>query len=164
MFYVIPKFIFLVTVASHWSLFWANPVHILPSCFLSIHFNIIITSTPRLSKWLFTFRFWTGTVFTLCHMLYLFHLLCTPLFDKLDNIWWEIQVTDFLVRLFYKQTLTLSGKLRSFEWQIFKMFKKNVVLSSTESVIMDFFGLRDPEDEGTMLHRNTGKYSPFGTV
>ena len=164
MFYVIPKFIFLVTVASHWSLFWANPVHILPSCFLSIHFNIIITSTPRLSKWLFTFRFWTGTVFTLCHMLYLFHLLCTPLFDKLDNIWWEIQVTDFLVRLF---TNKLSRFLESYavsSGKYLRCLKKNVVLSSTESVIMDFFGLRDPEDEGTMLHRNTGKYSPFGTV
>jgi hypothetical protein len=34
----------------------------------------------------------------------------------------------------------------------------------SQSVIVDFFGLHDPEDEGTMLHQNIGKYSPFGTV
>jgi hypothetical protein len=34
----------------------------------------------------------------------------------------------------------------------------------SQSVIVDFFGVHDPEDEGTMLHRNIGKYSPFDTV
>jgi hypothetical protein len=31
-------------------------------------------------------------------------------------------------------------------------------------VIVDYFGLHDPEDEDTMLRRNIGKYSPFGTM
>jgi len=34
----------------------------------------------------------------------------------------------------------------------------------SQSVIADFFGLHDPEDEDNILHRNIGKYSPFGTV
>jgi hypothetical protein len=31
-----------------------------------------------------------------------------------------------------------------------------------QSVIVDFFGLHDPEEKGTILHRNVGKYSPLG--
>jgi hypothetical protein len=28
--------------------------------------------------------------------------------------------------------------------------------------IVDFFGLHDPEEEGTILYRNVGKYLPLG--
>jgi len=34
-----------------------NPVHILTSCFLKIHFNIILPSTPSSTKWPYSFTF-----------------------------------------------------------------------------------------------------------
>ena len=52
------RFITTITTARHLSLFWPRSIQsMLPSPFMKIHFNIILQSMPRSSKWSLYFGF-----------------------------------------------------------------------------------------------------------
>jgi len=78
-----------------------NPVHAHASHFLKIHFNIILPSSPRSSKWSFSLRFsYQNTVGTsihrTCHMPRPAH---SSWLDYQNNVWWGVQIIKFLIML-----------------------------------------------------------------
>ena len=74
-----------------------QPMH--PSHFLNIRFNIILPSTPRISKWSRSLRsphrspVYTSALRHTCHMHRQSH---SSWFDHLSNIWWAVQIIKLL--------------------------------------------------------------------
>jgi hypothetical protein len=70
-----------------------------------IHFNIILPSTSRLSKWSLPFRFFNQNIirsFHLCHSCYMPRPYHRPLFYYPNNTSWSLQV---MKRLFMQYSL-----------------------------------------------------------
>jgi hypothetical protein len=68
------------------------------SQFFRIHFNIIIPSTPRSSKWSLPYRF-SPTSNSVCishlsYACYMPHPIHLSLFDERNNIWWRLQIIN----------------------------------------------------------------------
>jgi hypothetical protein len=92
-FYRTRKFITPITTARHLSLSWAatTPVHVSPSHFLNIQFNITLPSTP--CRYLQQNPL-CNCVSRTCHMPCPSH---SSWFDHLKNIWWAVQIIKLLV-------------------------------------------------------------------
>jgi len=78
------------------------PVHNSPSHFLKIYINIVLSSTPGSSKWSLSLRYLhqnpvcTSPVPHTCHMPRPSHF---SWLDHPNNIWWEVQMTEFSIML-----------------------------------------------------------------
>ena len=77
-----------------------SPVHA-PSHFLNIHFNIILPSKPRSSKWFLFMKSphqnpESPPLFPICAMCptHLIHV------DHLNNIWWALQIIQLIIMQF----------------------------------------------------------------
>jgi len=88
-----------------------NTVHIFPSHFLTMHFNIDVPSVLRCSKWSLTFTFTHQTSTCVadlpptCHMTGPTHC---PWFCDLIYIWWGMQIRKVLNSFTYTSILGLS--------------------------------------------------------
>ena len=84
-----------------------NPVHVPPSHFVKIHLNITLSSNSGSSKWSFSFRFPTKTLYTLllfpCYMYRPSHY---SLFDHPKNICWGVQIMKLLILRFLHSPVT----------------------------------------------------------
>ena len=81
-----------------------SPVHAIQSCFFNIHFNIILSSVLRSSRWSFTFMslhnnpVCTCPLPPTCHMPHPTHY--SSLFNQPDNVCWEIQIMKLICMQF----------------------------------------------------------------
>jgi hypothetical protein len=94
-FYGTRRCITAITGTHHLSLFSARSIQSMPpSHFLKIHFNILIPSTHRSSKWSVSLRphhqnrVYTSPVSHTYHMPCWYH---SSWLDHPNNIWWEVQ-------------------------------------------------------------------------
>jgi len=81
-----------------------------PTHLLKIHFNIILPSMPRPSKWYLSQMFHppkpcmqVSSLSYMCHMPYLFH---SSLFGQLTSLWWGVQTAAYHVQtaMYHVQT------------------------------------------------------------
>jgi hypothetical protein len=97
-FYGTWRFITSFTSIHHMS--QIDSVHTSPPYFLKIHFNIILPSTPRSSKWPLCLRsrqqnpVRTSPVSNTCHTPRPSH---SSLYDYPNNIWWGVHLIKLLV-------------------------------------------------------------------
>jgi len=69
-------------------------------CFSNIHFNIILSSTPRYSEWPLPFSFSDQNISyisQLPHACYVPYPPYPPSFGYTDNIWWSEQGMKFII-------------------------------------------------------------------
>jgi hypothetical protein len=71
-----------------------NTAHTNPTCFLKIHFDVILPYMPRFSKWCFSIRL----LDKVCYVFLIARMLATclaypPWLDISNNIWWWISVS-----------------------------------------------------------------------
>jgi hypothetical protein len=72
-----------------------DPVHTLPPYFLKIHYNIILPSPPRSSKWSLPFRFPDLNTVRIAHLPMRATWPAHSTIDNhhhLNNIWWRVQI------------------------------------------------------------------------
>lgn len=94
-----PKGLFAIfTVACHWPLSWARGI---PSCFLNIHFNIVLPSLPRSSNWLIPSGWLVK--FYICMSSALVYHPTNTVFGKQYKLWsfqfWSLFILVSLLRL-----------------------------------------------------------------
>jgi hypothetical protein len=88
-----------------------NPVHILPPYFLTVHFNIILPSTPRSSDWVPPFRHSSQNFVRISHLpraCYMHRSSDPPWFDHPNNIWFEYNLCSSSLCSFLQPTVTSS--------------------------------------------------------
>ena len=84
----------------------SKPVHASPSHFLNIHFNTILPSTPRSSKWFLSLRsphqnpICTSSAPHTCHMPRPTH---SSWLYRANNMWWDVQIIQLLIMLYFQQ-------------------------------------------------------------
>ena len=77
-----------------------DPVQISTLCFLNIHLNIILPSTPGSSKWSLSLRFsHQNPVYTSPqpHTCYIPRPSHSSRFDHPNNVWWGVQISRLLI-------------------------------------------------------------------
>ena len=124
-----------------------NPVRASPSNFFKIHFNIILPHRPRSYKCFFSSGLPTKTLYaplsvpSTCHVLHPYH---SSWFDYPSNIWWGVEVMNFLVMYF---SLLL--------WQLF-LLGPNILLSTLPSNILSLRSSLNVRDQSSHPYK-TGK-------
>jgi hypothetical protein len=94
------KFIIVFTRSRHLSLSWARTIQYMPqSHFLKIHFNIILPSTPVLSKLFVSLRFPQQTTLPSPYMLHV-PPISFSWFGHAYYIWWRVQIIKLFVMLY----------------------------------------------------------------
>ena len=79
--------------------------------FLKIHLNIVLSSIPGSSKWSFSLRFphhnplYTSLLPSTCYMSRPSH---SSRFNHANNIWWKVQIINFLIMWFSPLSVTSS--------------------------------------------------------
>jgi len=75
-----------------------DPVHVLTSHILKIHFNIILPSTPGSSRWSPSLIFPVKTLYTpLLHTCYVPRPSHSSQIDHPNNIWWMVRIIKLLL-------------------------------------------------------------------
>jgi len=80
----------------------------LPNCISTIHFNVILPSSPKFCKWPLSLRFFhqnpvfTSIVSHACYMRRPYHF---SWFDHSNNIWWAVQIIKPLHDVVYSTPL-----------------------------------------------------------
>jgi hypothetical protein len=81
---------------------YTNPVHTPERYFPQIHFDIILSFTPRSSEGLFP---WGFPAFIVCAFLIFPSALYAPpthpWFDHPNNIWWRVQIVELFIMQFH---------------------------------------------------------------
>jgi len=83
----------LVPILSH-----INPADAFKAYFFKIHFNIILPSTPRSSKWFLSFRFSHQNLVCTCPLSHAFHMPRPCWFDHQDNTWWGVPIMKLFAK------------------------------------------------------------------
>jgi len=71
--------------------------HSLPTDFLKLHFNIILPSTPRFSKWSPSLRLSEHNILCTYSLPHACHMACPfnySWFNHLDNVWIKVRITQ----------------------------------------------------------------------